>query len=259
MKLRVLAILTIAGLALFAVLQSDKTFASDTPTTGKRVPVIVELFTSEGCSDCPPADALLQKLQQTQPVPNAEIIVLGNHVDYWNHDGWTDRFSSASFSERQRQYSFVFNLDSIYTPQMVVDGRLQFNGQNEAKARLAVADAVRAPHASIELTAAPPDSLNIKIDSIPQSAKKAEVMLAITESGLQSDVRKGENQGKTLSHTGVVRELRSIGKVDGENFSAQHDLKLNPEWKRANLTAIVFVQEKGSRHILGAAEIKLGN
>src|SRR5436305_2861413 len=128
MKLRILAALTLVALALFSLMQSKTTLASDQPASGKGVPVIVELFTSEGCSDCPPADALLRKLQETQPVPNAEIIVLGNHVDYWNHQGWKDRFSSASFSERQRQYSFAFNLDSIYTPQMVVDGQLQFNG-----------------------------------------------------------------------------------------------------------------------------------
>src|SRR5438105_1243271 len=179
MKPRVLAILTVTGLALFAVFQSRNTFAADT-TSGKRVPVIVELFTSEGCSDCPPADALLRKLQETQPVPNAEIIVLGNHVDYWNHQGWTDRFSSASFSERQRQYSFAFNLDSIYTPQMVVDGHLQFNGQNESRARQAIALALRDQHANVELAASSPDTLSVKIDSVPASAKKAEVMLAIT-------------------------------------------------------------------------------
>ena len=257
MRFRLLASLTLLALALFAVAQSRNVIAADPPATGKRVPVIVELFTSEGCSDCPPADTLLRKLQEMQPIPNAEVIVLGNHVDYWNHDGWTDRFSSRSLTERQQQYSNVFHLDSIYTPQMVVDGKLEFNGQNGRKALEKITEAAREPHANVGLTMASPGSLDVKIDSIPASAKKAEVLLAITESGLQSEVRKGENEGKTLTHTGVVRDLRVIGKVDGQSFAAQPELRLKPDWKTENLTAIVFVQEKGSRHIVGAAETKL--
>src|SRR5260221_8022603 len=257
MQLRILTLLTVGGLALFAFTRSDTTFASDTPATGKRVPVIVELFTSEGCSDCPPADALLRRLEQSQPVPNAEVIVLGEHVDYWNYAGWTDRFSSARFTDRQRRFVGNFALDSAYTPQMVVDGRAEFNGQNEAKARKAISDSANAAHANVQITSRSPETLSVKIDAIPESAKKAEVVLAITESGLQTEVRKGENQGRTLDHTGVVRELRVIGKVEGKEFTAQPELKLGADWKRANLTAIVFVQEKGSGHIIGAAAEKL--
>lgn len=257
MRSRVLVILCATAIVLFTLARSHVTLAADTPTSGKRVPIIVELFTSEGCSDCPPADALLRKLEVAQPVPNAEIIVLGDHVDYWNHDGWTDRFSSASFSDRQEQYRRALNLETNYTPQMVVDGRLQFNGQNASKALQAITLALHEQHATVELTTPSPGTLNVKIDSVPAGSKKADVVLAITESGLQSEVRKGENGGKTLTHTGVVRDLRVIGKVDGQSFSAQQELKLKPDWKTENLTAIIFVQEKGSRHIIGAAKTKL--
>ncbi len=95
---------------------------------GRRTPVLVELFTSEGCSSCPPADVLLARLEKTQPVAGAQIIALKEHVDYWNHLGWRDPFSSAQFSERQSSYVQTFRTDQVYTPQMVVDGQTEFVG-----------------------------------------------------------------------------------------------------------------------------------
>src|SRR5882724_9336108 len=129
-RLWIFALIALSVIALIGTL-SPKSSANTGASTAKRVPVIVELFTSEGCSDCPPADALLQRLEESQPVTGAEIIVLGNHVDYWNHDGWTDRFSTKELTDRQRLYGDSFNLDSVYTPQMVVDGKAEFNGQDE--------------------------------------------------------------------------------------------------------------------------------
>ena len=101
-------------------------------------PVILELFTSEGCSDCPPADTLLETLIATQPVPGVEIIGLGQHVDYWDRLGWKDRFSSAALTNRQQLYQTRFNTESIYTPQMVVDGRAEFVGSDAGAARRAL-------------------------------------------------------------------------------------------------------------------------
>ncbi len=117
----------------------------------KRSPVIVELFTSEGCSSCPPADKVLAELENTQPVAGAEIIALSEHVDYWNYIGWSDPFSSEAFSARQGAYASVFNNDGVYTPQMVVDGQAEFVGSNSEKARTAIARLAKIPKAEVTI------------------------------------------------------------------------------------------------------------
>src|SRR5229473_964263 len=114
-------------------------------------PILVELFTSEGCSDCPPADGVLEKLIATQPISGVEVIGLGQHVDYWDQLGWKDRFSSAALTNRQHVYGAHFGLDSMYTPQMVVDGRAQLVGSDGGAARKAIGHAVTAPHGVVRI------------------------------------------------------------------------------------------------------------
>src|SRR5215470_19407677 len=182
-------------------------------------PVIVELFTSEGCSSCPPADALLARLDQEQRIGNAEIITLEEHVDYWDQLGWRDPFSGKQWTERQEDYANAFGNAGVYTPQMVIDGRVEFVGSSQNKARNAIAEAAKEPKAEVALTAVKSAgervqaSVQVKMFPAPLN-HAATVWIAVTESGLHSNVKAGENAGEDLHHASVVRSLRKAGEAD---------------------------------------------
>jgi hypothetical protein len=237
-----------------------------TPDEGRRSPIVVELFTSEGCSSCPPADAVLTQLEKSQPVAGAEVIALSEHVDYWNYIGWSDPFSSEAFSARQQAYAPVFGNDGVYTPQMVVDGQAEFIGSNSSKAQAAIARAAKQPKAEVNISHIPSAvaqviALKVKAEKLPpmSAGDIVEVLLAITESNLSSQVVRGENSGRRLGHTAVVRELRALGQISGADkpFAAETKAMLNKEWKRDELRAIVFLQEHTHKRILGASAISL--
>jgi hypothetical protein len=232
-------------------------------------PVLVELFTSEGCSSCPPADELLTRLEQTQPVAGAEVIALSEHVDYWNRLGWTDPYSSAEFSKRQNDYASAFQTDEVYTPQMVVDGGVQFVGSNSNRAREAVDVAARDSKAVVTVSLASEDraaasiTLAVRVAGLPERWKgdSARVLLAITESGLRSNVASGENAGRRLTHSAVVRRLSRLGDINsGESgaFAAQPVVRIEKAWKRDSLRAVVFVQDRSSLRVLGASAASFG-
>jgi hypothetical protein len=224
---------------------------SQSPAT--RQPVVVELFTSEGCSSCPPADALLKTLQARQPVDGAVIIAIEEHVDYWNHDGWVDPYSSPEWTERQVSYGTAFKGDA-YTPEAAVDGRRQFVGNDPQRAELEIKNAASQPKTDVQLTLAAPSHA---------SSDVPEVWLAITEDGLHSSVSRGENAGRVLQHTATLRSLRKIG-VANQNgssvsFAASPVVKIDHHWAIDNLRVTIFVQQQKSREILGADSIRLKN
>ena len=239
--------------------------STTTKTSAMRTPVVVELFTSEGCSSCPPADSLLAALAQQQPIEHVEVIALEEHVDYWNEQGWVDPFSGHEWTSRQYDYAGVLGNGNPYTPQMVVDGKTEFVGSQARKARQTIAESARAEKAQVMLaqknsgkTGA--ESLSVKIGKLPERKRHdtAEVGLAITETGLHSAVKRGENAGKELHHAAIVRAIRKIGEAKGEvesSFAEDVSVPLQKEWKQENLTIVVFVQEKNGRQILGAAEL----
>jgi hypothetical protein len=235
-------------------------------------PVLVELFTSEGCSSCPPADILLAQLDARQPVSGAQALILEEHVDYWDDQGWRDPFASAAATQRQKGYAFALHAD-VYTPQMIIDGRTDILGSNQNDARRAIEKAITTPKTSLELswvgataTMGPagamggPKLLRVRAGKLSDAdsaaaGKNAEVFLAITESHLHSDVRRGENAGRGLEHDGVVRKLTSLGKANGSgefSFDSQTEVKLSPDWKRDNIRVVAFVQDVHSRRIYAA-------
>ena len=221
-----------------------------------QTPVVVELFTSEGCSSCPPADLLLRRLQHQQPVPGVEVIPLSEHVDYWNQLGWKDPFSSAKFTDRQRQYADVFHKDGPYTPQMVVDGAAEFVGSDGPRSLKAIAEAARRPKASVSLTCqANPLRLQVRIDKVREDA---DVLLAIAENGLESNVIRGENRGLRMGHDGVTRRLTVIGRARKQQlFAAEPKLVIEKDWRPENLSAVVFLQEHPTHRIQGAGKIAI--
>lgn len=177
---------------------------------GARRPVLVELFTSEGCSSCPPADALLIRLEKQQAGEGAEVIALGFHVDYWNYIGWTDRFSSAEFSQRQRQYAEALHTGTVYTPQMVVDGQAQFVGSDARRAATVITRAAGSRKARMELTVTgqAPDRISLRagVSELSNQPNRSlpELWVALTETNLSSRASSGENSGRRLDHTAVV-------------------------------------------------------
>lgn len=246
---------------------SKETSATPDNTGGKLAPVLVELFTSEGCSSCPSADAVLAKLEREQPVAGAEVIALAMHVDYWNYLGWSDPFSSHDFSVRQSEYASAYGKDGVYTPQMIVDGVKEFPGSNNRLALDTIAEAARERKADVQIsrTANQPAEgvrLAVSLENLPKptAGDEAFVLLAVTEGNLSTDVARGENAGRKLSHIGVVRQLTTIGALasarDGK-FDAETVVPLAKNWRRENLRAVVFAQEHGSRRVFAAGSLKL--
>ena len=234
--------------------------------TSARTVVIAELFTSEGCSSCPPADDLLRRLIATQPVAGVEIVALGNHVDYWDGLGWRDPFSSALFSKRQSEYeAAVFRSKGSYTPQLVVDGTLEAVGSDADAVRRSLVKAASLPKATVSVVARQEGDAGARVDvhlEIPpalSSHRTADIVVAVTEDELSNQVTRAENGGRTLSHSAVVRSLTTAGrlKADQREASATIAVALAPDWKIPNLRIVAFVQEQASRRILGGGSSPL--
>ena len=233
--------------------------AAQTPTT----PVLVELFTSEGCRDCPPADTVLQNLLDASPVTGVQVIGLGQHVDYWDRLGWKDRFSSAALTDRQRVYATRFASESIYTPQMVVDGRAEFVGSDLSAARKAIERALKATHGVVKIDvqtgAANRVPVTVVVRDLPSLDRgdRADILVAVTEDGLRSSVSRGENNGKLLRHAAVVRSMTTIGEAAAAGGEARTEIPIASDWRRDNLKVVAFVQARKDRAVLASAAVPL--
>ncbi len=224
---------------------------------GAAKTVLLELFTSEGCSSCPPADALLARLAAKGPSGGVAVIALEWHVDYWNYLGWADPFSAASSTERQEQYGRTLGSGRVYTPQLVIDGRAETVGSSEGRARALIEQAGAQKKASLVLQRHG-DSLSLSVKDVPASGAGVELFLAITEEGLFTAVPRGENAGRTLPHGPVVRSLRKLQRLQADSLELTTELTLDSHWKREKLHAVAFLQRVGSGEIVGATQIGLG-
>jgi hypothetical protein len=254
--LRILLLLgAIAAALILPRLTGTGARASSAPPSRKTV--VVELFTSEGCSSCPPADELLGRLRQEKIAEGLEVIPLGLHVDYWNSLGWTDRFSSADYSRRQEKYADQFGIEGPYTPQMVVDGEQQFVGNDGSRARQAIVQAASRPQiAAIAITEMPPGKVRIVVNA-PENVS-GDVVLAVTEDNLRTKVGAGENTGRELRHWAVVRRLERLGSMSKGSFAATIPLNFAREWKCEDAHVVVFVQDPADGRIYGAAWTSVG-
>lgn len=256
--------MTAAAFTFLPLSFSGRSQPTSPATASDAHPVVVELFTSEGCSSCPPADALLLKLENTQPVRGANVIAIEEHVDYWNHQGWTDPYSSSDWTQRQVEYVTRLKDKEPYTPQIIVDGQTQVAGA-ESHVEEVIQNAASQPQTPVTLSAADSPAngelqFQVRVGKLIGDSDKdtAEIWLAVTESGLASSVNAGENAGKNLQHASVLRSLRKIGVARPATdvaFEGLPRLKFKSDWKRQNLQVVVFVQEKKSMRILGAASV----
>ena len=264
---------TVSFAVLLAVLLSFASLfwhpsAAASNSSAAKQPVIVELFTSEGCSDCPPADTLLKRLAEEQPIDGVEIIPLEEHVDYWNHQGWNDPFSSVDFSVRQNDYTAVFpKAGGPYTPQMIVDGHAQFIGSRANEALEQIRDAAAQPKACLLLTLAPTSkahtyNVELRLDpgSAAPDASSLDFYLAVTEKGLHSTPNAGENSGAALTHGPVVRQLRKFHSIKLPlTAPVANTINLKDNWNTANLTVVAFLVNPKTHQIQAAGATTLPN
>lgn len=240
-----------------AAAQTQLKATKDSTEPKKKAFVLLELFTSEGCPTCPPADANLAFLEREQPFAGTEIVTLALHIDYLNSVVWKDLYSSPTYSRRQQLYSQALKIGATYTPQMIVDGQTAFTGNNLAKAQKAILEAAKSLKATIEIIPTA-DNFTIKISDVP-AHQNATVFLAITEDRLASNRKGGAKSDKNPEHISVVRSLSSLGNLTAAQTSLEIEtaLQIQPEWKKENLKIVVFIQENASRKVLGASRKSL--
>lgn len=243
-------------LGIAAILAIAPTGGPQHPAPGedRRVPVLAELFTAEGCSSCPPADRLLAMVAREQPIDGVYVIALSEHVTYWDDRGWKDPFGSPRFTERQNRYAYRFHLEDVFTPQLVVDGHTQMVGSDADQVKNALLEAVRTPKPklTVVVSVADDDAVMASVSGPGLQASAAEgreLLWAMAEDDLVVEVRRGENAKRTLQHSGVVRTLITR-KLDSGHAPETAVIKLHPSWKRENLRLVAFVQSTKSGRVL---------
>ncbi len=223
-------------------------------------PVLVELFTSEGCSSCPPADEFVQKLDTLQPVPGAQLIILSEHVDYWDHDGWRDPNSSHALTERQDAYVHALGQSTPYTPEIIVDGTKELKISDAHDVETVFQQAAATAKIPVHITGVTlnkdgPNTLRAHVDADASAGEhSADLFLAVALDHVDSQVLRGENGGRHLTHVAVVQQIAKIGKLNkGKSFAEDVQLKLKGATNLDQIRVVAFAQESGPGKLLGAA------
>jgi len=239
-------------------------FAAGPLAAGADAPVLVELFTAEGCSSCPPADHFLEQLDAAQPIRGAQLIVLSEHVDYWDRQGWPDPYASKALTERQMAYDRTLKIREPFTPQFIVDGTIdmRLSRRERISDQLHAASAVGKVPVSIESLrvetgAAPAISGVVNAEAVPGN-RSCELFVAVALDRADTQVLRGENRGQHLTHVAVLRELQRVGLVSGAPVHQSFSLALPTGLDGARLRVIAFLQQPGPGAVLGAAQQTIG-
>lgn len=242
--------LAIVALSLFAV---RALAASCTVESGPTRAALLELYTSEGCSSCPPADRWLGRIAASG-LSSRQVVPLALHVDYWDYIGWHDKFAKPMFSERQHMQA---GLGFVYTPQVMLNGEDFHGWQNAARFEENIAEINRLPaQAKIKIGLSQAKDI-LGISAAAQTAVQANMYIALYENDLTSQVRAGENGGASLHHDYVVREWLGPYPVSQKSQLIQQKITIQSDWKRKDLGVAVFVQRGGNGEILQAVATKL--
>lgn len=215
---------------------------------------LIELFTSEGCSSCPAADEVLEESQKKYNDKN--VLVLSYHVDYWDKLGWKDIFSDASFTQRQEYYSNIFRLNSIYTPQVVVNGKKEFIGSNKSKLISSIEEQLNEKFSvSINLNVVQntEGKIDVQYSAEGADAKKEQAILVLIQKMATNEINKGENKGRTLHHINIVRNIFYLPlKEKTTNFTLPAGLQ------KEDVFVAGFIQDKrsGSVKAMQSAQIE---
>jgi hypothetical protein len=243
---RRIATLAALSASLFAVGASGD---QRVPTTVDDTPVVVELFTSQGCNGCPPADALLGQLSSRH-----DVLPLAFHVDYWDYIGWHDRFAFPQATDRQYSYGHALGLNMVYTPQMVIDGARDAVGSNEVAVSKAIEEAAARPKLKLAVWRAADGSYKVTIPADSAQKGMATVWIALFDRAHKTPVGRGENVGRTLTEFNVVRQWRKLGEWSGAETEIA--LNLTPDSDEYDACA-VLVQLGGNGPIRGAASFRM--
>jgi hypothetical protein len=244
------------ALAALALVISAASPSVAAPRAQSTQPIVVELFTAEGCGACPPADAILERLAREQPVNGAEVLALELHVDYFDRPGAVDPFAQKAFGARQADYIKAFGKRGAYTPQMVIDGQVEIVGAREQETEKAITEAARAPKAKVKL-ARNGDALSITVEGLDAGGNEAvDVMVALAEEGLTSS-----RPGSRTVHGPVVRELQKVGTISGRQQGPVElkdvEIHLDRSMRRENVRAVAFLQRSKTLEIVGAGAIAM--